>query len=74
MLPAMQVLAGSVTAIDRDVRTIALGPSTFTAAPNVSLAGIDVGASISVIYENFDGVLVAVDLVRLPSLADPAQA
>jgi hypothetical protein len=63
----MQVLAGRVTAIDRDRRTISFGQTTLTVAPTLSFAGINVGTSLSVVFEDFDGVLMAVELVRLDS-------
>ena len=65
MLPAMQVLAGRVSAVDRDARTLSIGPTSVTVPSSLSLAGIDVGTSVSLVYEDLSGSLVAVDLRRL---------
>ncbi len=62
MLRAVQVIAGRVTAIDRDARTLSLGSMTFRLPNSLSLTGIDVGTSVSVVYEDLAGVLTAVQL------------
>jgi hypothetical protein len=67
MLRASCRFSPGVTAIDRDRRTIAVGSTTFTVPPVLSFATINVGTSVSVAYEDFDDVLMAVDLVRLAS-------
>jgi hypothetical protein len=61
-----QILAGRVTAMDREARTLRVGDQTFTLKPDVRLTGIQIGASVSVLFEQAaDGVLVAIELVRL---------
>jgi|RhiMetdeSRZDD1v2_1073273.scaffolds.fasta_scaffold521630_3 hypothetical protein len=63
----MPILAGRVTALDRDAGTFALGSTTFTLASGVTLRGLEVGTSVSVLYEKSEGgAPVAIELLRLP--------
>jgi hypothetical protein len=65
-ITGVPVVAGRVTAIDRVALTHSLGLISFALKPDVSLRGIEVGASVSFVSEEADdGRLVVTDLVRL---------
>ncbi len=65
MLRAMPVLVGPVSTVDRATRTLGIGNMTLSIPSSVSLAGIEVGTSVSVSYEDLAGTLVALDIQRL---------
>jgi hypothetical protein len=58
----VKVIAGQVTAMNRDARTLAFGPTIIRVSGRVSLVGIVVGSSVTVVFEGLNGRLVAVEI------------
>jgi hypothetical protein len=66
---ATTILTGRVSAIDRESRTITIGPRTLTIPPKLPMEQIDVGTSAAIVYEQREHVLVAVEVLQLSFLS-----
>jgi DNA-directed RNA polymerase subunit RPC12/RpoP len=62
----MPIVAGQVTDLDRDAGTLSIGATIYTLAPGVTLREIEIGMSVSIVYEQDGRDFVAIEVLRLP--------